>query len=226
MRHKSFPIIYSKKWLSTVRCRPLGVLPGLYKRRAPTREPCPPDAPRAAPLFKAAWIKTGGELSEPSITAWQHRWRMCRKIMGSRRPPGTAWCPATISEKASTTLAMLDRMCATISLLAIQSGKYQLVSDLKSTSGSQRRSAAPVPQASAELTLSWKLHTLSDCIVRCLLTLILNEFCIFSLVYFKILSEYFWMMGLTRSEPPLSRACCVGPVLNPPFAQYPLYSTI
>ena len=34
------------------------------------------------------------------------------------------------------------------------------------------------------------------------------------------------MEGLTRTEPPLSRACCVGPVLYPPIAQFLFYGGI
>ena len=42
----------------------------------------------------------------------------------------------------------------------------------------------------------------------------------------KKMSEPFWMEGVTRTEPPLSRACCVGPILYPPIVQCLFYGRL
>ena len=38
--------------------------------------------------------------------------------------------------------------------------------------------------------------------------------------------QTFRMEGLTRTEPPLSRVCCIGPVLYPPISQFLFYGRI
>ena len=46
------------------------------------------------------------------------------------------------------------------------------------------------------------------------------------LSFFINLVRILWLEGLARTEPPLSRACCVGPVLYLPIGQFRVYGRI
>ena len=66
-------------------------------------------------------------------------------------------------------------------------------------------------------------HTLMHCL---LFAVFFNEERALLLMFFFYFVQTFWMEGLTRTEPPLSRGCCVGPALYPPIAQFLFYGRI
>ena len=53
-----------------------------------------------------------------------------------------------------------------------------------------------------------------------------GEKSLYHIFFFINLVRIFWLEGLARTETPLSRACCVGPVLYLPIAQFRVYGRI